>query len=82
MRKVEEVLRLRSQGKSVRVISRETGVSRPSVATYLEKAAEHEISWPLPEGMDARALELLLFPVGKETPTSTPVIPNWQEVAT
>jgi hypothetical protein len=32
--------------------------------------------------MDARALELLLFPVGKETPTSTPVIPNWQEVAT
>ncbi len=52
MRKIEEVLRLSAQGKSVRVISRETGVSRPSVATYLEKAAEHEIGWPLPAGMD------------------------------
>ncbi len=55
MRKIEEVLRLSAQGKSVRVISRETGVSRPSVATYLEKAAEHEIGWPLPAGMDRRA---------------------------
>ena len=45
MRKIEEVLRLSAQGKSVRVISRETGVSRPSVATYLEKAAEHENGW-------------------------------------
>ncbi len=27
----------------------------------LEKAPEHEISWPLPEGMDAKALEQLFF---------------------
>jgi len=43
MRKIEEVLRLSAQGKSVREISRATGVSRPSVATYLEKATEHQI---------------------------------------
>ena len=52
-----------------------------SVATYLEKAAEHEIGWPLPAGMDAKSLEQLLF-AAVETPKSTPVIPNWQEVAT
>ncbi|WP_298339469.1 helix-turn-helix domain-containing protein [Ferrimicrobium sp.] len=44
MRKIEEILRLSAQGKSARAISRDTGVSRPSVAAYLEKAAEHEIS--------------------------------------
>jgi hypothetical protein len=63
MRKIEEVLRLSVQGKNVREISRVTGVSPPSVATYLEKAAEHEIGWPLPEGINAQALEQLLFGV-------------------
>ena len=81
MRKIEEVLRLSAQGKSARVISRETGMSRTTVTRYLEKAAEHEIGWPLPAGMDAKSLEQLLF-AAVETPKSTPVIPNWQEVAT
>ncbi|MHB8345542.1 MAG: hypothetical protein ACYDED_15095 [Ferrimicrobium sp.] len=56
-------------------------MSRTSVTRHLEKAAEHEISWLLPEGMGARTLEQLLFP-SVATPTRTPVIPNWQEVAT
>ena len=81
MRKIEEVLRLSAQGKSVRVISRDTGMSRTTVTRYLEKAAEHEIGWPLPAGMDVQALEQLLF-AAVETTKSTPVIPNWQEVAT
>ncbi|WP_298339060.1 helix-turn-helix domain-containing protein [Ferrimicrobium sp.] len=34
MRKIEEILRLSAQGKSARAISRDTGVSRPSVAAY------------------------------------------------
>jgi transposase len=71
MRKIEEVLRLSAQGKSVREISRATGVSRPSVATYLGKATEHEIGWPLPAGMDAQAVEQLLFGVGCDTKEST-----------
>jgi len=64
VRKIEEVLRLSAQGKSVREISRAMGVSRPSVATYLQKATEHQIAWPLPEGINAQALEQLLFGVG------------------
>ncbi len=67
MRKIEEVLRLSAQGKSVRVISRDTGMSRTTVTRYLEKAAEHEIGWPLPAGMDVQALEQLLF-AAVETP--------------
>ncbi|WP_371525264.1 helix-turn-helix domain-containing protein, partial [Ferrimicrobium acidiphilum] len=55
MRKAEEVLRLGAQGKHVREISRSTGMSRTTVTRYLEKAAEHEIGWPLPEGMDVQA---------------------------
>jgi len=42
MRKIQEVLRPSAQRKSVRELSRATGVSRPSVATYLEKATEHQ----------------------------------------
>ncbi|WP_298339463.1 hypothetical protein [Ferrimicrobium sp.] len=81
MRKIEEILRLSAQGKSARAISRDTGVSRPSVAAYLEKAPEHEISWPLPEGMDVQALEQLLFP-SVATPKSTPGLPDWGQVTT
>ncbi|WP_276961785.1 hypothetical protein [Ferrimicrobium acidiphilum] len=81
MRKTEEVLRPSAQGKHVREISRSTGVSRTTVTRYLEKAAEHEIGWLLPAGMDVRALEQLLF-AAVETPKSTLVIPNSQEVAT
>ena len=51
-----------------------------SVATYLQKAKEKEITWPLPVGMDAKVLEQLLFP----SPGSfdrTPEVPNWSEIA-
>lgn len=34
MRMIEQILKLSLQGKSVREISRATGVSRPSVVTY------------------------------------------------
>jgi hypothetical protein len=47
----------------------------------LEKAAEHEIGWPLPEGMDAKALEQLFFGAG-DTPKPTPGLPDWEKVAT
>ena len=52
-----------------------------SVATYLQKAKEKEIAWPLPDGMDAKALEQLLFP-SADSSTKTPAVPNWSEIAT
>ena len=81
MRNVEEVLRLNAQGQSAREISGNTGMSRPSVATYLQKAKEKEIAWPLPDGMDAKALEQLLFP-SPGSSDRTPAVPNWSEIAT
>ncbi len=81
MRKIEEVLRLDAQDKGVREISRDTGVSRTTVTRYLEKAAEHEITWPLKEGMNAQALEQLLFPV-LDTPKKALVLPDFEKVAT
>ncbi|MEX6430995.1 IS21 family transposase, partial [Ferrimicrobium acidiphilum] len=81
MRKIEEVLRLDAQDKGVREISRDTGVSRTTVTRYLEKAAEHKISWPLKEGMNAQAPEQLLFPV-LDTPKKALVLPDFEKVAT
>ena len=80
MRNVEEVLRLYSQGQSVREISRNMGMSRPTIVRYLKKAQEKEITWPLPDGMDGQALEQLLFP-SADSSKKTPVVPSWSEMA-
>lgn len=79
MRRIEEVLRLNYQGHSNRDISRRTGISRPTVSEYLQKAQKKGITWPLPENMDNQTLENLLFP---PAPVSQPavVIPKWEDI--
>ena len=62
MRRIREVLRLRHQGLTERVIARMLGVSNGVVHGYLRRARLAGLSWPLPEGLDDAALELLLFP--------------------
>ncbi|MCK1415364.1 IS21 family transposase, partial [Bradyrhizobium sp. CW4] len=62
MRRIREVLRLRHQGLTERVIARTLGVSNGVVHGYVRRARLAELSWPLPEGMDDEGLELLLFP--------------------
>ena len=62
MRKVEEVLRLKySAGLSPRQIAKAVGIGRTTVSEYLARAEAAGIAWPLPEGMDAGALERCLF---------------------
>ena len=62
MRRIREVLRLRHQGLTERVIARMIGVSNGVVHGYLRRARLSGLTWPLPEGMDDEGLELLLFP--------------------
>ena len=54
MRQVHEVLRLKwAVGLSDRQIARSLGLSRPTVAAYVQRAQVAGLSWPLPEGLDA-----------------------------
>ena len=67
MRRIREVLRLRHQGLTERVIARMLGVSNGVVHGYVRRARLSGLTWPLPEGLDDEGLELLLFPA----PTAT-----------
>src|SRR5438309_9937465 len=62
MRRIREVLRLRHQGLTERVIARMLGVSNGVVHGYVRRARLAGLAWPLPEGIDDEGLELLLFP--------------------
>src|SRR5512144_2561585 len=62
MRRIREVLRLRQQGLTERVIARMLGVSNGVVHGYVRRARLAGLTWPLPEGLDDEGLELLLFP--------------------
>ena len=62
MRRIREVLRLRQQGLTERVIARTLGVSNGVVHGYVRRARLAGLTWPLPEGLDDESLELLLFP--------------------
>ena len=62
MRKIKEVLRLKHQaGLSNRQIARSCVLSHVTVSTYLERAAQAGLTWPLPESIDEDQLHALLF---------------------
>ena len=75
MRQVHEVLRLKwAVGLSDRQIARSLGLSRPTVAAYVQRAQAAGLSWPLPDGLDAATLEQRLFPPSprSQVPVHTP----------
>jgi len=81
MRQVREVLRLKwSGGLSDRKIAHSLGISRPTIAEYVRRAQDAGLSWPLPETLDAGALERLRFPPHPARPATKGPIPNWAEV--
>ena len=78
MRRIREVLRLRHQGLTERVIARMIGVSNGVVHGYLRRARLTGLTWPLPEGMDDEGLELLLFPAPiAASQSGRRVVPDW-----
>jgi hypothetical protein len=78
MRRIREVLRLRHQGLTERVIARMIGVSNGVVHGYLRRSRLTGLTWPLPEGMDDEGLELLLFPEPiAASQSDRRVVPDW-----
>src|SRR5260370_18399112 len=78
MRRIREVLRLRHQGLTERVIARMLGVSNGVVHGYVRRARLAGLPWPLPEGMDDERLELLRFPPPPAaSQTDRPPRPAW-----
>lgn len=70
MRKVREILRLRfGLGLLQSQIARSCSVGQATVHRYLQKAAAVGLSWPLPEDVDDRRLEELLFPAKPQPAT-------------
>jgi transposase len=81
MRKTTEVLRLHAEGFSQRQIAASTGAGKTTVAEYLARAERAGISWPLPEGMDATALDAALFPAAAaELANRGRPVPDWRAV--
>jgi transposase len=62
MRKLKEVLRLRSLGLSQHQIARSCSISQSTVHEYLSAAEAAGVKWPLPEDWDDRQIEKALFP--------------------
>ncbi len=63
MRKIREILRLKWEaGLAHRVIAGVCHVGLGTITDYLARARLAGLTWPLPEDLDDRALEELLFP--------------------
>jgi transposase len=81
MRQVHEVLRLKwAVGLSDRQIARSLGLSRPPVASYVQRAQLAGWAWPLPDGLDDPTREQRLFPPLAAQGTPTPLAPDWATV--
>ena len=81
MRQIHEMLRLKwAAGLSERQIARSLGLSRPTVAAYVQRAQLAGLSWPLPAGLDAAALEQRLFPSSATPAPVTRLVPDWATV--
>ena len=78
MRRIREVLRLRHQGLTERVIAQMLRVSNGVVHGYVRRARLAGLTWPLPEGLDDEGLELLLFPAPTAASQSDRrPVPDW-----
>ncbi|MGH9055604.1 MAG: IS21 family transposase [Acidimicrobiales bacterium] len=77
MRKINEILRLRAEGMSVRDIALSSGAGKTTVYEYLARAEAAGIGWPLPEGLDDEALEAMLFPAPCGELAARRPLPEW-----
>src|SRR5712692_3817314 len=80
MRKISEVLRLAGQGLSYRQIGQSVGISPSTAHGYLERAQRAGVSWPLPDDLDAAALEERLFKRSEDELRPGRPEPDWLEV--
>lgn len=62
MTKYRDILRLCSMGLSQRSIASSCQCSRNTVSDVLSRAAQKELTWPLPDDVGDPDLQLMLFP--------------------
>jgi transposase len=68
-------------GLSIRAIARRIQASPATVGDYIRRAQGAGLGWPLPDELDERALEALLFP-RRAAPKPTLPLPDWRHVHT
>lgn len=65
MRQIREVLRLRfEKNLSERQMAQAIGAGRSTIQEYLKRAAQAQLTWPLPQELNDEQLENLIFPTG------------------
>jgi len=77
MRKIRDVLRLSAEGLSSRQIASSLGVGRSTLQSYLERAREVGLSWPLSPDMSDTDLERRLFHRAYHNTQWIEAQPNW-----
>lgn len=78
MRKIRDVLRLRlTGGLSIREISRSTKLSVGAIQKLLAKAADKDLTWPLPDDLDDNRLAQLFYPTEDAGDASRFQMPDW-----
>jgi len=80
MRKIREILQLRwGRGLSVRQVARSVSAAPGTITNCISRAELAGLAWPLPEGLDDGALEVLLYP---PTPHSHQArfVPDWPAI--
>jgi len=81
MRKVFEALRLAfDQRRSQREIATILALSQSTVHDYLGRFRATGLPWPVPDEIDAAALEARLFTRGTTPPAATRPVPDWATV--
>ena len=81
MRRVRDVLRLRTAGVGLNQIARRVGVAPSTVRLTLKRLASARLSWPLPGEMTDSALEAALFAaVGAKQGHRRRTEPGWSHI--
>ena len=80
MRKITEALRLKAAGVPNRDIAVAVGAGKTTVYELLARAQAAGVAWPLPDDLDAEALETLLYPPPTAVLAERRPVPDWGEV--
>ena len=81
IRKIKEILRLKYEAaRSIRQTSGSAQISVGAIQKLLEKAAQAQLSWPLPEEMGDAALSQLLYPGSCVDVQGELPLPDWIQI--
>jgi transposase len=79
MRKIKEVLRLRSAGHSKRAVGQSLAIAHSTVREYEQRAAAAGLAWPAAAELSDAELEARLFPPLPPSNQGRP-LPDWVEI--